>query len=102
VQALETIPAARVGWLLMADQDVVVDDMTFEVPLSQYEGQDLVLYGSLKLVAADTYQNLLSVGYKDRQQGQIYNQATLRGTTLSNPKPYTLHPKFLIPSWPYT
>lgn len=68
-QALETIPDARVGWLLMADQDVVVDDMTFEVPLSQYEGQDLVLYGSLKLVAADTYQNLLSVGYKDRQQG---------------------------------
>lgn len=78
-QALDEIPATRVGWLLVADQDTVVDDMSFAVPLEQYSEQELVLYGSQKLLTEDTYQGLLSVSHKDRQQGAPPHQPTPSG-----------------------
>lgn len=68
-QALAEIPAARAGWVLVADQDTVVDDMSFALPLEQYAEQELVLYGSQRLLTEDAYQGLLSVSHKDRQQG---------------------------------
>ena len=68
-QALADIPPARAGWVLFADQDVLCDEMGFKMPFTKYEGKDLVLWGSAKLVREDAYQRLLSVSHKDRQQG---------------------------------
>jgi hypothetical protein len=55
--------------VLLADQDVLCDEMGFKIPFTKYEGKDLVLWGSAKLVREDAYQKLLSVSHKDRQQG---------------------------------
>lgn len=64
------MPLARAGWILFADQDVLCDEMGFKLPFAKYEGKDLVLWGSAKLVRQDEYQSLLSVSHKDRQQGK--------------------------------
>lgn len=69
MQALEEVPATRAGWILFADQDVLSDEIAFKIPFAKYEGKDLVLWGSPKLVQEDAYQKLLSVSHKDRQQG---------------------------------
>jgi hypothetical protein len=61
--------------VLFADQDVLCDEMGFKMPFTKYEGKDLVLWGSAKLVREDAYQKLLSVSHKDRQQGNRGCQA---------------------------
>lgn len=50
---------------------MLCDEMGFKMPFTKYEGKELVLWGSAKLVRDDKYQSLLSVSHKDRQQGRL-------------------------------
>lgn len=68
-QALAAIPAERAEWLLMIDQEALVDDMSFNLPLRRYEGKELVLLGDAKLLAADQYPGRASLKLKEPLQG---------------------------------
>lgn len=82
-QVLESLPAERTGWVLFLDQDVLVDEMSFSIPFNRYAGKDLVMWGSQKLVSSDSYQSLLSVSHKDRQQGLDTGVMLLRNSDWS-------------------
>lgn len=68
-QALAAVPAERAEWLLMIDQEALVDDISFSLPLRRYEGKDLVLFGDEKLVTADEYRSRASLKLKEPMQG---------------------------------
>ena len=91
IQALADIPPARAGWVLFADQDVLCDEMGFKMPFTKYEGKDLVLWGSAKLVREDAYQKLLSVSHKDRQQGLCSCRASMQHTSRNHPLVHAEH-----------
>ena len=44
-QALNSVPCARAEWLLWLDMDMVLEDVTFALPLASYAGKDLVMWG---------------------------------------------------------
>jgi hypothetical protein len=44
-QALNSIPRARAEWILWLDMDMVLEDVTFTLPLASYAGRDLVMWG---------------------------------------------------------
>jgi hypothetical protein len=44
-QALNAITRERAEWILWLDMDMVLENITFSLPLEQYAGKDLVLWG---------------------------------------------------------
>ncbi len=68
-QALANTPTERAGWVLLIDQDAVVDDMSFNLPLRRYGDADLVLLADQALVAGDQYRSRASLKLGEPQQG---------------------------------
>lgn len=44
-QALNTITRERAEWLLWLDMDMVLENITFSLPLDSYAGKDFILWG---------------------------------------------------------
>ena len=44
-QALNSVPRSRAEWVLWLDMDMVLEDVTFALPLASYAGKDLVMWG---------------------------------------------------------
>lgn len=46
-QALNTIPRHRAEWILWLDMDMVLENITFALPLEQYDrmGKDIIMWG---------------------------------------------------------
>ena len=44
-QALNTISRERAEWLLWLDMDMVLENITFTLPLDSYAGKDFILWG---------------------------------------------------------
>ena len=55
--------------MLLIDQDAVVDDMSFNLPLRRYGDADLVLLADQALVAGDQYRSRASLKLGEPQQG---------------------------------
>ena len=70
-QALADTPPERAAWLLLVDQDAVVDDMSFNLPLRRYGDADLVLLGDQALVAGDQYRSRASLKLGEPLQGAL-------------------------------
>ncbi len=77
-QALADTPPERAAWLLIIDQDAVVDDMSFNLPLRRYGDADLILLGDQALVAGDQYRSRASLKLGEPLQGAL---AGCRGTS---------------------
>ena len=44
-QALKSIPRERAEWILWLDMDMVLENITFSLPLESYVGKDFILWG---------------------------------------------------------
>ena len=49
-QALNEIPRERAEWILWLDMDLLINNMTFTLPLDKYEGKDLIMHGQADLI----------------------------------------------------
>ena len=49
-QALNEIPRERAEWILWLDMDLLINNMTFTLPLDKYEGKDLIMHGQAELI----------------------------------------------------
>ena len=74
-QALADTPPERAAWLLLVDQDAVVDDVSFNLPLRRYGDADLVLPGDQALVAGDQYRSRASLKLGEPLQGALWRRA---------------------------
>lgn len=45
MQALNSIPRERAEWILWLDMDMVLENITFTLPLDSYAGKDFILWG---------------------------------------------------------
>ena len=45
LQALNSIPRERAEWILWLDMDMVLENITFTLPLESYAGKDFILWG---------------------------------------------------------
>ena len=45
MQALNTIPRERAEWFIWLDMDMVLENITFDLPLETYEGRDIIMWG---------------------------------------------------------
>ena len=70
-QALADTPPERAEWVLLIDQDAIVDDMSFNLPLRRYGEADLVLLADQALVAGDQYRSHASLKLGEPQQGAL-------------------------------
>ena len=51
MQALNTIPRERAEWFIWLDMDMVVENVTFDLPLDSYEGRDIIMWGQPEWIA---------------------------------------------------
>ena len=51
LQALNTIPRERAEWFIWLDMDMVVENVTFDLPLDSYEGRDIIMWGQPEWIA---------------------------------------------------
>ena len=67
MQALNTIPRERAEWFIWLDMDMVLENVTFDLPLDSYEGRDIIMWGQPEWIAkghnAKGSQGLLSLVY---------------------------------------
>ena len=50
-QALNTIPRKRAEWFIWLDMDMVLENVTFDLPLETYEGRDIIMWGQPEWIA---------------------------------------------------
>ena len=51
LQALNTIPRERAEWFIWLDMDMVLENVTFDLPLETYEGRDIIMWGQPEWIA---------------------------------------------------
>ena len=51
LQALNTIPRERAEWFIWLDMDMVLENVTFDLPLDSYEGRDIIMWGQPEWIA---------------------------------------------------
>ena len=51
MQALNTIPRERAEWFIWLDMDMVLENVTFDLPLDSYEGRDIIMWGQPEWIA---------------------------------------------------
>lgn len=51
MQALNTIPRERAEWFIWLDMDMVLENITFDLPLETYEGRDIIMWGQPEWIA---------------------------------------------------
>jgi hypothetical protein len=51
MQALSTIPRERAEWFIWLDMDMVLENITFNLPLETYEGRDIIMWGQPEWIA---------------------------------------------------
>ena len=51
MQALNTIPRERAEWFIWLDMDMVLENVTFDLPLDTYQGRDIIMWGQPEWIA---------------------------------------------------